>query len=111
MALQEVCFGERVRVAATLRLCERNSRLNAKLLRATAAQPGLAWLTICDMLPQDLDADLVRAVHALRCSADSPLWGPRCPVPGEHAHLMAVRGAASLRCAENPRILEACAST
>ena len=64
MALQEVSFGERVRVSATLRLCERDSRLNAKLLRATAAQPGLFRLTICDMLPQDLDADLVRSAYA-----------------------------------------------
>ena len=58
-----MAFGEGVRVHADLRLCERDSRLNRKLLRATLAQPGLARLTIADMLPQDLDADLVRLAH------------------------------------------------
>ena len=60
---QEVAFGENVRVHADLRLCERDSRLNRKLLRATLAQAGLARLTIADMLPQDLDADLARSLY------------------------------------------------
>ena len=57
--LQEICFGPSVMVAAHIRLSERDARLNRKLLRATLMQPGLAELTISEMLPQDLDADLV----------------------------------------------------
>ena len=60
LGAQEVALGAGVRVHADLRLCERDSRLNRKLLRATLAQAGLARLTIADMLPQDLDADLAR---------------------------------------------------
>ncbi|CAL8471360.1 g10902 [Coccomyxa elongata] len=56
----EISFGPKVRVRAHLRLSERNVRLNKKLLRATLSQPNLTELTIADMLPQDLDADLVR---------------------------------------------------
>ena len=63
LGAQEVAFGENVRVHADLRLCERDSSLNRKLLRATLAQAGLARLTIADMLPQDLDADLARSLH------------------------------------------------
>lgn len=58
--IQEISFGPKVRVRAHLRLSERNVRLNKKLLRATLSQPNLTELTIADMLPQDLDADLVR---------------------------------------------------
>lgn len=58
--LQEVSFGPRVRVRAHLRLSERNARLNRKLLRAILSQPNLTELTISDMLPHDLDPDLVR---------------------------------------------------
>ncbi|CAL5228321.1 g11430 [Coccomyxa viridis] len=56
----EVSFGPNVVVRAHIRLSERDSRVNRKLLRATLMQPGLTELTISDMLPQDLDADLVR---------------------------------------------------
>lgn len=59
LLLQEVCFGPNVVVGAHIRLSERDSRVNRKLLRATLMQPGLAELTISEMLPQDLDADLV----------------------------------------------------
>lgn len=58
--MQEISFGPKVRVRAHLRLSERNTRLNRKLLRATLSQPNLTELTIADMLPHDLDADLVR---------------------------------------------------
>ncbi len=58
--MQEISFGPRVRVRAHLRLSERNVRLNKKLLRATLSQPNLTELTIADMLPHDLDAELVR---------------------------------------------------
>ena len=51
-------------VRAHIRLSERDSRVNRKLLRATLMQPGLTELTISDMLPQDLDADLVSQILA-----------------------------------------------
>lgn len=81
VAVQEVSFGHRVRVRAHLRLSERNARLNRKLLRATLAQPNLTELTIADMLPHDLDADLVRVFQpfirlCFRASTlRSPLFG------------------------------------
>ncbi len=56
---QEVSFGERCRVDARVRLCERSAALSAKLLRGALGQPGLFRLTIADVLPQDLDARLV----------------------------------------------------
>ncbi|BDA46747.1 hypothetical protein COCOBI_09-2000 [Coccomyxa sp. Obi] len=64
----EISFGPKVRVRAHLRLSERNTRLNRKLLRATLSQPNLTELTIADMLPHDLDADLVRMLAERRSS-------------------------------------------
>ena len=58
--MQEVVFGPSVTVRAHIRLSERDVLVNRKLLRATLAQPGLTELTISEMLPQDLDANLVR---------------------------------------------------
>ena len=59
---QEISFGANVVVQAHIRLSERDARLNRKLLRATLLQPGLTELTISEMLPQDLDAGLVRHI-------------------------------------------------
>ncbi len=58
--LQEIVFGPNVTVRAHIRLSERDVLANRKLLRATLAQPGLTELAISEMLPQDLDASLVR---------------------------------------------------
>lgn len=49
-----------MRVHAHLRLSDRDARLNRKLLRAMLSQENLAELIISDLLPHDLDGDLVR---------------------------------------------------
>ena len=64
-------------VRAHIRLSERDSRVNRKLLRATLMQPGLTELTISDMLPQDLDDDLVShsaTQHAINASTFDGFW-------------------------------------
>ncbi len=65
LCCQEISFGANVVVRAHIRLSERDARLNRKLLRATLLQPGLTELTISEMLPQDLDAGLVRRTAPL----------------------------------------------
>jgi hypothetical protein len=77
-----VAFGPRVRVSAHLRLSDRDARLNRKLLRAMLSQEGLAELTISDMLPHDLDGELVRPLGSSARSSHLSWRGSLCNTAG-----------------------------